>query len=206
MRILVLGGTGRTGSLVTRLARSAGHELTLLVRDPSLVSDAEGTRVLVGDATDRDAVGRALKGQDALISALGAPSVFRSNIATPAASTFVPLAEAEGLRRVIVMSAFGVGTTYDQSSLLVRVAFSTVLRGLYRDKTTADEIVRRSSLDWTIVHPVSLTDGVGTNQATASEHLTKDSRTTVTRADVAAFLITCLATTHWSRKTVIVTS
>jgi uncharacterized protein YbjT (DUF2867 family) len=206
MKILVLGGTGRTGSLVTGVARAAGHEVTLLVRDPSRVQDPEGLRVLTGDAKDRDDVDRALEGQEGLISTLGSRSVMRSDIAAPAASIFVPIAEAKQARRVIVMSAFGVGATYDQGGFLTRAAFSTLLRSLYRDKTVADDMVRRSALDWTIVHPVTLTDGDGAGRVVTTERLTGTENMKVSRADVANLLVACLTNSEWSRKTVIVTS
>ena len=206
MRILVLGGTGRTGSLVARVARTAGHDVRLLVRDPSRLDDVAEMQVLTGDATDRGDVDRALEGREGLISALGSPSVLRSDIATPAASLFVPLAQSRQVERLIVMSAFGVGATYDQSSFLVRVAFSTALRSLYRDKTVADDIVRRSDLDWTIVHPVTQTDDDRSGRVTATERVTGRETLKVSRIDVAEFLVACLTSSEWSRKTVIVTS
>ncbi|NQX27734.1 SDR family oxidoreductase [Microbacteriaceae bacterium VKM Ac-2854] len=206
MNVVVLGGAGRTGSLVARVARKAGHEVTLLVRDASRVADGAGLRILSGDATDGAAIARALKGQDGLISTLGSHSMLRSDIARPAATQFVPIAEAERLRRVIVMSAFGVGATADQATTAVRTAFATVLRSLYRDKTAGDDIVRRSTLDWTIVHPVTLTDGAGTGRFTATERLTSGRGRTISRADVAEFLVASLVSPEWSRRTVVVAS
>lgn len=206
MKLLVLGGTGRTGSLVTRAARVAGHEVTVLVREPSRIASRDGLRVLTGDATVATDVGHALAGQDALISALGSQSMLRSNIATPAAEIFVPIAEFEHVRRVVVMSAFGVGDTYKQSSPLVRAAFATVLRSFYNDKTAGDTIVNRSSLDWTIVHPVTLTDEAATGIVTATDRLTGGQASRVSRADVAQFLVACLTSAEWSRKTAILTS
>lgn len=206
MKALVLGGTGRTGSLVVRAARAAGHEVTVLVRDPSRLTSADGLRVLTGDAKSRDDMDRALEGQEGLISALGSPSPMRSDIATPAASNFVPIAQAGGVGRVVVMSAFGVGETHDQSSVVVRAAFSTILRSLYRDKTDADAIVRRSTLDWTIVHPVTLTDDVAIGRVTATERLSGSDTRKVSRADVADFLVASLTSSEWSRKTVILAS
>lgn len=206
MKILVLGGAGRTGSLITRAALAAGHEVTVLVRDPSRLESVEGLHVLTGDAKDPADMERALRGQEGLISALGSRSVLKSEIATAAAATFVPIAQTEQVRRVIVISAFGVGETRDQSSFLVRTAFSTVLRSMYRDKTDADDIVRRSELDWTLVHPVTLTDDGATGRLTATERLTGSEINKISRADVARFTVASLTSSEWSRKTVILAS
>jgi len=176
----------------------------VIVRDPSPLGSVDGLHVLTGDAKDHDAMDRALEGQEGLISALGARSMLTSDIASSAASNFVPIAHTRRLRRVIVMSAFGVGDTYEQSSLLVRASFSTILRSLYRDKTGADDIVKRSALDWTLVHPITLTDDVATGRVTATERLTRGE--TISRADVADFWSDVSPVSEWSRKTVIVAS
>ena len=71
-------------------------------------------------------------------------------------------------------------------------------------RTDADDIVRRSPLDWTIVHPVTLTDDAGVGRVTATERLSGSESMKVSRADVAACLVECLSSSQWSRRTVVV--
>ena len=61
MNLVVLGATGRTGSLVVEQALAAGHTVTALVRSPQKVTAANpNLRVIAGEATDTSAVARAI--------------------------------------------------------------------------------------------------------------------------------------------------
>src|ERR1700755_551057 len=71
MKLLVLGATGKTGQLVLAAARRAGHDLTVLVRDPARLPSTDGLTVLTGDASSAADVTRASSGQDAVISVVG---------------------------------------------------------------------------------------------------------------------------------------
>lgn len=73
MRVLVTGATGFVGAWTARAVADAGHEVRLLVRDPSrLAGSAEAIGVdtgdrVVADIADRAAVRAALQGCDAVI-------------------------------------------------------------------------------------------------------------------------------------------
>ena len=73
-KILVLGATGGTGRLIVSQALERGHEVTALVRSPEKASKLNGARLVVGDVRDEKALREALKGQDAVVSALGTPA------------------------------------------------------------------------------------------------------------------------------------
>ncbi len=77
MRVLVTGGTGFVGAHVVGALRAHGYAVTLLARRPGRVADAleplgvdtGDVEVVVGEVTDPHAVGRALRGADALVHA-----------------------------------------------------------------------------------------------------------------------------------------
>jgi putative NADH-flavin reductase len=71
MKLLVLGATGKTGQLVLAAARRVGHDVTVLVRDPARLPSTAGLMVVTGDATSGTDLGRALAGQDAVVSVVG---------------------------------------------------------------------------------------------------------------------------------------
>ena len=73
-KILVLGATGGTGRLIVGQAVARGHDVTVLVRSAEKASDLKGAKLIVGDARDETALRQALKGRDAVISALGTPA------------------------------------------------------------------------------------------------------------------------------------
>ena len=72
MRLLIFGGTGRTGRALVEQALEQGHVVTILARDPARVRMThENLRVIKGDIADYDSVETAIKAQDAVLSALG---------------------------------------------------------------------------------------------------------------------------------------
>ncbi|HEY1865446.1 MAG TPA: SDR family oxidoreductase [Candidatus Acidoferrales bacterium] len=75
MNLLIFGGTGRTGRALVEQALEQGHAVTVFARAPaSVVPKHHNVRVMKGDIADYDSVESAVKGQDAVLSALGARS------------------------------------------------------------------------------------------------------------------------------------
>ena len=74
MNVLVFGATGGTGRALVEQALQQGHMVTAFARDPSKVRVThKNLRVARGNILDPASVEAALKGQDAALSALGAP-------------------------------------------------------------------------------------------------------------------------------------
>lgn len=59
MRVLIIGATGRIGSLALDGALSRGHEATVRVRDPDRIVPRKGLSVLAGDVRDELAISAA---------------------------------------------------------------------------------------------------------------------------------------------------
>ena len=73
MNILILGSTGGTGRALVEQSLELGHVVTAFARDPSKIQTThKNLRVVKGDILDCDSVEAALRGQDAVLSALGA--------------------------------------------------------------------------------------------------------------------------------------
>jgi hypothetical protein len=106
-----------------------------------------------------------------------------------------------GVPRMLVVSAFGIGDTRPLLPFAFKLFYRTVLREHMADKEQQEQVVKSSGLDWTLVQPVGLTDGPATNIWLA------DARGVIrgqqmSRADVAAFLVSLIPTQDYSRATV----
>ena len=208
MKLLVLGATGKTGQLVLSAARRAGHEVTVLVRDPARLPSTDGLTVVTGNATSESDLGRALAGQDAVLGVVGGGYSVTSDVASGVAKALVPAATAAKTKRVVVLSALGAGESREKCSPLQKIAFGTVMNAVYNDKATGDALLRASDLDYTIVQPVTFSEkpAGGKVQLTDLADL-KPVRgfPKVPRADVAEALVAIAGGTEWSRTTVAVT-
>ncbi|HWP36245.1 MAG TPA: SDR family oxidoreductase [Gemmatimonadales bacterium] len=206
-KILVLGATGGTGQQVVLQGLEQGHEVTAFVRSPErLTAKSDRLRVLRGDVTqDADALTAAVRGQDTVISALGVGTSFKPGaLIARSVPLIVRTMESAGVRRLIFTSAYGVGETWQDLPLLPRIFGRTLLRHVYADKEAGERELRRSGLDWTLVHPVTLTDGPRTGRYRVGERLKLSGVPRISRADVADFLLKQIDDRTYVRKSVLV--
>jgi putative NADH-flavin reductase len=207
MRIVIFGATGPTGRHLVSQALERGHSVTAFARDPSrLAATHPRARVVVGDATrDLKHIDEAMEGQEAVVSALGRGMTFRSSrLIERSMRAIVPAMERTGVRRLILMSAFGVGESRRDAPLLPGIMYRTLLRSLFKDKGAAENYIHQTAVEWTIVHPVLLTDGPLTGRYRAGEKLELRGLPKISRADVAHFILSELAQPAFVRKTVVI--
>ena len=208
VRLLVLGGSGGTGRQVVAQALDAGHDITVLARDPSKVGvQHQRLRMIQGDVIASAALGEAMRGQEAVISAIGRGKSFKSeNLIAQSVPGIIAAMRANGVKRLIFTSALGVGDSYRDSPLLPKILFRTLLRGIYADKLIGDQMIRNSGLDWTIVQPVVLTNGPLTRNYRVGEQLRLSGVNKVSRADAAHFIIDRINDRSTFGKTLIVSN
>lgn len=188
MRVLVLGATGKTGSLVVDRALAKSHDVTVLVRDPSKLR-TRGVRVLAGDSTKSDDATNAVRGQAAVIDTIGGATPYRATrLETTSVRNIIDAMRAEGARRLIVISMMGLGESRAQSPFWYKhLLMPTFLHGSTKDKTMMEVAVRSSGLDYVIARPPILKNGPPTGRVTvlgsgAIGHA-------ITRSDLANFLV-----------------
>lgn len=118
MRIALFGATGGTGREILRQACEGGHDVTAVVRDPARVGETHARlAVLQADVMDPAAIAPAIRGHDAVVSALGSRAGrVPTTICTGSARSIVATMEAEGVRRLLVVSAGLVATDGDGPS------------------------------------------------------------------------------------------
>ena len=134
MKLLILGATGPSGHQLVRQALDAGHAAAALVRDPPKVT--ESIEIIQGDATNSSAVSAAVEGRDAVLSALGTSKSLKGGIMTRATETLLPALQQGGVQRLILISAFGVGDSFNDASAFQKFFFRTILRSIYADKAS----------------------------------------------------------------------
>jgi uncharacterized protein YbjT (DUF2867 family) len=201
MKILVLGATGATGALLVDKALAAGHRVRVLVRSPEkLALTHPGLEVVTGQATDPHDVGNAMTGMDVVISTLGAT---KGSVMTDATRAIIAGADRSGVRRVVVLSSFAVLRA--RLSGAAKLVSALSMGEMLRDKASAEELLRASDLDWTVVHAVRLTNGHAAGRtrvlpASAALRL----RTSVTRSDVAERLLASVSDAAWFRQALVV--
>lgn len=192
-RILIVGATGGTGSQLVARTLERGFWVTALVRNPSkLKLEHERLKVVQGDVLDAGSIDMAIRGQDAVVSALGHRRYFYpTRIQSEGTKNILRAMETHGVRRFVCMSTLGIGDTVGRLGLMYTfLVIPLILPFYFWDKTRQERAIATSTLDWTIVRPGTLTNGHKRGKARHGAHVGNLLWTvSVPRADVAEFMI-----------------
>jgi putative NADH-flavin reductase len=199
-KLLILGATGPTGRLIIAQALARGWDVTALVRSPEKLSDIKGVKLIVGDARDDKSLRQALKGRDAVISALGTPaSPFREvTLLSTATRALVSAMKAEQVSRLIAITGIGAGDSLGHGGLLFdRLIFPLLLRKVYADKNRQEAIIRESGLGWVLVRPAIPNNKAGGKTIRALTDLGDFHGGSISREDVAGFVLDQVRADTW---------
>ena len=208
MKILILGSTGGTGQQLVAQSLKQNYEVTALARDPSkLKVNHDRLTVVKGSVLDKNVLANALEGKEAVLSALGVGKSLKSrDLISNAVRIIIPAMNEKNVKRLVFLSAFGVGETFTQANFIQRIIFKVFLRNIYADKSKADDLIRKSTLEWTLVYPVLMTDTPGTGKYKVGEKFEMKGMPKISRADVAEFMLRQLNDNNFLKKPSIIMS
>ena len=107
-----------------------------------------------------------------------------------------------GVRRLVCISALGVGDSHGHGGVVFDRLFQPLLlRHAYEDKARQESAICASSLDWVVVRPARLTDDPARGNVRAVTDLAAVKGGKIARADVARFVVEQLTTDTWLRRT-----
>src|SRR6266850_3467526 len=161
-RILIVGATGGTGRQLVEQALERGHEVTALARHPSALRiEHPRLTVVQGDVLDYPSVETAVRGQDAVLSALGHKQFFRpTRILSEGTRNVLRAMDAHRVRRFVCETALGIGDSAGRMGLYYTFFVIPVILPFYFwDKTRQERLIAASRVEWVIVRPGALTNG-----------------------------------------------
>ena len=164
MKIVCFGANGATGRLLVRQALAEGHAVTAFTRHPEAFPFRDDRLQLAsGDVFDPVAVGKAVSGQGAVLSALGVPfSLKPITVYSHGMAHIVQAMRRHGVRRLVCVSATPVDPRYDTQGgfifekVMKPIISRTLGRTMYADLSRMENLVMHSDLDWTILRPSGL--------------------------------------------------
>ncbi len=212
MKLLILGGTGRTGKWLITEALTRRHEVHALVRDKEkLPLRSEKLKVFEGTPAEKEHLEPAIRGCEAVLNALNISrkSVFPwSRLVTPrdflstCTANVIDLCKKQGIGRVIVISASGVGDSATEIPGWLRwIIRNTKLGIIYKDHVRQEELLKGSGLDWTVVRPVGLTNKGVDKAIRVSLQGEPKPKFTLSRRNLARFMLDIVEKDRYIRQT-----
>jgi putative NADH-flavin reductase len=202
-RVLIIGATGGTGRQLVTQALERGYLVTALVRNPSkLQMNHPQLSVVPGDVLDYASVEVAVRGQEAVLSALGHKRFyFPTRILSEGTRNLLQAMKVHGVPRFVGETSLGIGDSARRMGLAYTFFTVPVILPFYfTDKTRQERIIATSEAEWVIVRPGSLTDGEKRGSYRHGFGVGSFLRTVrVSRADVADFMLNQLTSDTYLR-------
>jgi hypothetical protein len=192
-RILIVGATGGTGRQLVQQALELGHEVTALVRNPSKLGvEHPNLRAVEGNVLDYGSVESAVRGQSAVICALGHKRwCYPNEILSEGTSNLVRAMKKCNVPRLICETSLGIGNSVGRLGLPYTFFVIPLLLPFYFwDKVRQEGVIAASDVDWVIVRPGVLRNSPARGTYRRGPNLGNFLwPVSISRADVADFML-----------------
>lgn len=201
-KVVVVGGTSKTGIAAIRLAQEAGYDVVGTTRNLERARERYGSGInwVVVDIKEPSTVKAAFEGANYIISSIGSLEPTGDNrpenVDYKGVVNMVDIAIAAGVKRFVLISSAGAGGD-------VRNRLNFVFNNILVWKWLGEDYLRDSEMESAVLRPGGLNDDPGS--VTGIDLLQLDRASTsqrrTPRADVAAVAVHCLENVDCKNKT-----
>ena len=202
-KVAIIGASGRTGKELVEQSIKMGLHPVCLVRDKSkLTFDHNKASIVIGSPIEYNDVIKTIGDCSCVLVALNisrksdwpwAQVTTPLNLFSECTKNIVKAMDEKGLKRIITVSAWGVGDSYEETNWIFKFLINRTNVGkAYLGHEDQEKLLRNSNLNWTSVRPVGLTNGKNHKPIlirTKKEHPLK---LRISRKDVAKFMLDIL--------------
>ena len=191
--ILVFGASGGTGLEVVEQALEAGHKVTAILRHPEKFPIRhEQLRIIEGDVLNPQTYENTFFGMDVVISCLGTHNREATVVYSQGVTNIMQAMQKVGIDRIICLSA-GAVEIAPNTSFLMKFLMKNILQKLfkynYADMLLMEGILHGSNLNWTVIRPPRLLNGDRTGKYRTCINEFIPHMSSLTRADLADYII-----------------
>jgi putative NADH-flavin reductase len=187
LNILILGATGRVGSQIVTYALHDRHHVTVLVRTPEKIQiNSENLTIIQGNVLNKNDIVRAMHRIDVVISALNTDGTTTLSESMP---LIIKAMENEGIQRIITIGTAGILQSRTTPTV-IRYQSSESKRKSTRaaeEHHKVYDMLKQSTLDWTIVCPTYLPDGEREGQYRIERNFLPEGGMKISVPDTAEF-------------------
>jgi uncharacterized protein YbjT (DUF2867 family) len=218
-RVLIIGGSGRTGKLVIDELLTRGHEVTALVRSPESLQAKPNLKTVTGTPMKIEDVRTAFAASrpDVVVVTLSAPragdSPFAANISPPrlmadSNANVVTVMKEYNTPKVVIMQAFGVAESWPNMHWVLRLLMKkSNMIYQYDDHNLVAKEVKASGENYVFVRPSRLEEGAAKPiREWANDGKGVPMMGACTRGSVASFMAEAVENRTWDNTAPVLTN
>jgi putative NADH-flavin reductase len=192
-RIAIFGGSGATGKVLISHALDSGFKVRALARKAnSIVSGSDRVEALQGELSNPEDVAATMNGCSTAICVFGPRPPYVDVFCELATANIIAAMRQLGIKRLVCQTGGMIGDYRANRTFpfqWMADAFRRHSPQIAADRLGQERAVIQSELDWTIVKPPRLTDGAARGRWRADADVRLGMLSSITREDLAAFLI-----------------
>ncbi|NTW49800.1 MAG: SDR family oxidoreductase [Chlorobiales bacterium] len=204
MRVLIIGASRGLGFELVHHALEQNHHVTAFARTPdSLEVRHDRLTIVKGDVLDSNSVQQVMENQEAVFTCVGTKFTFSPvTLFSEGMKNVLAAMNAKGVKRLVAITGIGAGDSRGHGGFLFDRLFQpTLVKTIYEDKDREEELIKESTVDWTIVRPGMLTKDELKGNYQVFTDLTGVTAGYISRYEVSDFMLAQLTSTDYLKKT-----
>jgi putative NADH-flavin reductase len=191
MTITIIGASAGVGLLSVTQALKNGHRVTAMSNNTSAIPNHAALTKINGSATSIQDVKKAIHNADAILITIGTKKKKGTTLFSDMAKAVIAaMEELNSKSPVLVISGFGVGESIKYTGFIMKMVIKLFLKDQYIDKGSMEDLFARSNVNWEMVQPGMLSNGVRTKNYKVLPALEKGMKVgKISRADLANYLL-----------------
>lgn len=224
MRILILGASGRTGTLALTEALTRNHTVTAIVRRPGALAPQPNLSIITGTPLDKDVVSKAFASAPktdpvrAVISTLAssrtsdnpwAKTTSSSTLMADSVRNTLAVMKEHGVKKIVVLGTIGIGSSRANSGWFFNwVVDHSNLKIAFDDhyevqKVLEEEAEKDRGLKWIDVRATGLSNGER-QEVKEFGNEGKGVGWWISRKSVAGFMLDAVEGDRWDLQTPVI--
>ena len=205
MNLVIFGATGMVGKQLVKQALFNGHQVKAFGRNvfTELNMEEKNLELIRGALFDEGEVSQAIKGCDAVLSALGGGFDGNDKTRTLGIKNIITQMKKNSIKRIVAIGGLGV-LNFDENTLLLdREDYPKEYLPVGLEHKKAFDYLNESDLDWTFVCPPNIIDHEATGSfITKSNYAPEPNNNKINAGDLAMFMLNELGRNEYVKQRV----
>jgi len=192
MQLIIFGATGMVGKQLVQQALFKDHHVKAFGRNVYTTDylQTENLQLVQGALFDESEVFNAIKGCDAVVSAIGGSMDGTDKTRTLGMKNIIKQMQKAAVKRIIAIGGMGVLNADESSLLLDKDDYPAEYLPVGLEHKKAYEILKGSGLDWTFVCPPNIIDAGPTGHyTTKADYLPEPNNYKINAGDLSMFML-----------------